>query len=165
MSKSIRNTFFTAILLVLTGLGVSWNEEVARQRNPVAIGEIVLAEFSAGEQATGDIKLDIELSRSQALLGQTQVVTINTLPFTDLNLAVRLPDGSFDDNLTRRVSADELGRYNWLLPLSDFKMAGQIEVFVMADLKGQTAASRKTFSVQTWQVDKLREEFLYPLVP
>jgi hypothetical protein len=165
MSKSIRNTFFTIVALVLTGLGVSWNEEVARQRTPVAIGQTVLAEFAGQEQSAGDFRLELELSRSTVLLGQFQVVTLRALPYSDLELTVRYQDGSFASNLSRRVTADELGRYTWRFQVNDFKAIGPVEVLAKATAGDRTAARRTLFTVQTWSKSVTTEEFTYPLVP
>lgn len=165
MSKSIRNTFFTIIALVLTGLGVSWNEEVARQRTPVAIGETVLAEFAGQERSAGDFRLDVELSRSQVLLGQFQVVSIRALPFAELDLALRYQDGTYSGGQSRRVAADELGRYTWRFQVDDFKAIGPVEVLVKATAGEQSAAQRTVFSVQTWSKSAPTEEFTYPLLP
>jgi len=165
MSKTIRNTLFTALILVLTGLGVSWNEDIARQKTPVAIGETVLAEFSAAELASGDLSLEVDLSRQTILLGQYQVVTIQTLPFADLDLALRLPDGQFDASQTTRKTADELGRYRWRFQVDDFQSIGRMEVLVKAGLGAQRAAIRQAFVVQTWNLAAPKEEFVYPILP
>lgn len=165
MSKSIRNTVFTSILLVLTGLGVSWNEVVALQRTPVAIGQSVLAEFSGGERTVGSFQLNVEISRQEMLLGQTQVVTIQTLPFADLDLVLKKNDGTFDEQLTTHVSADELGRYSWQFRLNDFRSVGTLEVIVKAILGVETSAARKIFTLQTWNNSESREEFFYPILP
>lgn len=165
MSKSIRNTFFTIIALVLTGLGVTWNEEVARQRTPVAIGQTVLAEFAGQEQSTGDFRLDVDLSRSQVLLGQFQVISIRAVPFAELDLALRYQDGTYGGGHSRHVAADELGRFTWRIQVDDFKAIGPVEVLVKATAGDQSAARRTVFSVQTWSKSTSTEEFTYPLIP
>lgn len=165
MSKTLRNTLFTALLLGLTGLGVSWNEEIARERTPIAIGETVLAEFSGQEQSTGNMKLEVELSRAAVLLGQYQVVTIETLPFADLDLALQKADGQFVVEQTLRSTADELGRYQWRFRVNDFGSVGPLQALVRASLGDKSAARRSSFVVQTWNEAKQREEFLHPIVP
>lgn len=165
MSKTIRNTLFTALLLTLTALGVNWNEEIARQATPVAIGQAVLAEFSGGEQSNGDLNLEIQLSRPTVLLGQYQVVSIQTVPFAELDLALLNSDGLFDAKLTRHATADELGAYRWRFQQNDFAAVGLVSVLVRARAGDQLAASRATFTLQTWSIGQQREEFRYPLLP
>ncbi len=165
MSKSIRNTVFTAALLALTGFGVSWNEEVARQQTPVAIGQSVLAEFSGREQTTGTLQLETELSRDTVLLGQYQVVTIRTAPFAELDLALQRPTGEFDTHLTRQAEADELGVYRWRFLINDFELVGSPIVLVKAGAGDQYAASRRSFTVQTWSSAEPMEEARHPIIP
>lgn len=153
------------VALVLTGLGVSWNEDIARQRTPVAIGETVLAEFSGQEQSTGDFTLETDISRTQVLLGQYQVVTIRTVPFAELDLALRNQDGVFQAEHNRHVTADELGRYTWRFQVDDFRSLGTVEVLVKATAGKLSAARRVVFTVQTWSKSNQSEEFSYPLVP
>lgn len=43
MSKTIRNTLFTAVVISLTYVGISWNKSVVTHRQPVATGSITLA--------------------------------------------------------------------------------------------------------------------------
>lgn len=165
MPKSIRNTLFTAVLLALTGFGVSWNEEIARQQTPVAIGQSVLAEFSGREQTAGSLRLDTELSRDTVLLGQYQVVTIRTVPFAELDLALQRPTGEFDANLTRKAEADELGVYRWRFLVNDFGLVGSPIVLVKAKAGDEYAARRRSFVAQTWSSTNATEETRHPILP
>ncbi len=165
MSKTIRNTLFTVAILTLTALGVEWNREIAKQQTPVAIGETVLAEFAGGEASSGQFNLEVKLSRTNVLLGQYQVVSVQTLPFAQLDIALIKPDGTFDQEQTVRAVADELGRYSQRFRLDDFHALGRFELMIKARSGDQSAASRAVFTLQTWDRPAAKEEILHPILP
>lgn len=161
--KTIRNTTFTVIVVVLTGVGVAWNKRTVAERQPVAIGQTVLAEVSSGKRQ--DFKLKVELSRSTVKLGQYQVITITALPFSNLHIVATSGNGNYERPETRRVTADETGRYSFRFKVADFHDLGMFTIAVKASSGAESANATETFTVQAWGKDDGSGDFVYPLLP
>lgn len=167
LTKTVRNTIFTIIVVILTGLGVVWNKNSIDRQKPVAIGQTVLADVSATGSAQDDFPLHVELSRSVVRLGQYQVVSISTQPFAELNIVTSGSNNRYERPETFRTTADETGKYVFRFRLDDFHDLGQFELVVQAKLADQRASAKQVFELKSWaEKEKVSEEkFLYPLVP
>ncbi len=174
MSRTLRNTFFTIAALVMTTLGLNWNEYIAKKSDPVAISQAVLASQEEAAATKDDtvkqFKLEIELSRQVVRLGQTQVVTITTVPNANLDIVTQYPNGSINNSQTIKAKADENGLFTQKYKLDDFHFLGVFHISVIATTKNRTATDLEKFVLQTWIKDQpgLTEEvtnYKYPLVP
>lgn len=172
MFKIVRNTAFTALALVLTAVGLSWNSRVALKNDPVAISQAVLA--SQTDQPVSDdnqqIPLEVDLSRKTVRLGQLQVVTITTVPGAELDIVTQYPDGSVNNSQTVRVVADQNGRYIQRYRLDNFRHLGVFHKTVVATTPTRTTTVGRKFVLQSWAKDQpgLAEEvtgYKHPLVP
>jgi hypothetical protein len=164
--KTIRNTAFTVLALGLVSFGVSWNEQVARTREPVAIGPAVLAQIGDNLSQQSDFPLHLELSRTVVRLGQFQVVTIQTRPFADLEIVTSDPTGNSNRPETFTATASETGQYKFRFKLDNFRELGQFVISARATTGPQQAYAQGTFVLQTWHEEpKVDEVFFHPLVP
>lgn len=172
MSRALRNTFFTIAALVMTTIGLSWNEDTIKSRDPLAISQAVLA--SQPEQPEAEtpqpFELKIEFSRQVVRLGQTQTVTIATVPGADLEIITQYPNGSINNSQTLKAKADENGRFIQRYKMDDFHFLGVFHVSVLATIENRTATALEKFILQTWisSAPELTEEitsYRYPLLP
>ncbi len=171
MSRTLRNTFFTIFVLILTTIGLSWNRTTIEQRDPVTISEAVLA--SQTEQPATEeqpFPLAISFSRDVVRLGQTQTVTFTTIPNAELEIVTQYPSGSVNNSQTQKVTVDQTGSYVQKYKLDDFHFLGVFHVSVVAYTANRTATASEKFVLQTWT--KTNQEILdevtdyrYPLVP
>ena len=171
MSRTLRNTFFTIAALVMTTAGLSWNRDIDKKTDPVAISQAVLASQPQNtENKDQSFKLDIEFSRQVVRLGQTQVVTISTVPNAELEIVTQYPNGSINNSQTIKAKADKSGQFIQKYKLDDFHFLGVFHVSVVATTKNRTSTDLEKFILQTWIADQpdLAKEitgYKYPLVP
>ncbi|MEX0594585.1 MAG: hypothetical protein WD157_00600 [Patescibacteria group bacterium] len=171
MSRTIRNTFFTIVALILTTIGLGWNKDIAKENDPVTISQAVLAsQTDASSTKEQPFPLKIEFSRQVVRLGQTQVVTINTLANAQLDIVTQYPNGSINNSQTLKAKADSNGQFIQKYKLDDFHFLGVFHVSVVATTKNRTSTDLEKFVLQTWisdQSELINEvtEYKYPLVP
>lgn len=167
MMKLVRNTLFTIVALGLTTLGLHWNKEIARQHDPLAIGRSVLASQNL-DTADQVFPLSISFSRPVMKLGQTQEMTIQTVPFAQLDVAVNFPDGSIFSEQTRRVVADQAGKFQVRFKINDFQHLGVAKAAVVAISNTKSSEATQVFAIQPWSADTTDESddrYVHPLVP
>lgn len=169
MGKSIRNTLFTAVVLTLAALGISWNRQaVESKRPPINVSPAVLA-FDSLNQPDQSFPLKLEFSRPKLKLGQYQLLTINTEPNAQLEITTTYPDGSTDNPQTLVATSDENGQYQLRFQLNDFKLLGSFFTYVHSVNNGQTADTSGQFSLDTWAADETPAPsdttYVYPLLP
>ncbi len=165
MPKAIRNTCFTFLALIVTAFGVHGNKRIAETHKPVANRLAVLADETLLSNVENSFPLTVELSRPVVRLGELQFVTIETRPFTDINVMAIGPNGQIDNDGTFNARADELGKYSFRFKLNDFRQLGSFRLIVKANLAGQQSVAEQSFKLQTWVDDHKEEEFVYPLLP
>lgn len=167
MIKLIRNTAFTIVAIGLTTLGLYWNKEIALRHDPVAIGRSVLASQTLGltEQI---FPLSISFSRPVMKLGQSQEMTIKTVPFAELDIVTTYPDGTIDNPQTIHAKADNKGNFKMKYKLNDFGHLGVIKAAVVATSETKTSEAAQVFALQPWSADtndQGDDRYVHPLVP
>lgn len=172
MSRAIRNTFFTIVALIMTTVGLEWNEDTARQNNPVAISQAVLASQLETEEETEEqnFPLTIDFSRQVIRLGQTQRVTFTTVPGAKLDIVTQYPNGSINNSQTLKVTADENGQYRQKYKLDNFRFLGVFHVSVIATIENRTNTALEKYVLQTWveknsELENAITDYQYPLLP
>ncbi|MCR4306992.1 MAG: hypothetical protein NUV80_00315 [Candidatus Berkelbacteria bacterium] len=166
MSKMVRNSIFTLIVLALTAVGLSWNKQIVRHADPVQISNTVLSSETQGDRQSFPLK--IEFTQTRVKLGQTQELKITTIANATLEIVTVYPDGSVNHAQTLRATADETGRYKLKFKLDDFSYLGVFETRVLAHSNNQEAQSSARFALQTWTPeDKAinQDGYVYPLLP
>lgn len=166
MAKLVRNSIFTILALLLTAVGLQWNQKVVRQTDPIAISETVLSAASAEDKQVFPLKL--EFARTHVKLGQYQEIKITTLPYAELKIVTVYPNGSINNPQTVQASSDETGHYSMKFKLDDFAFLGVFQTKVLASANGQESQTSARFALQTWiQSDKTlgTDGYTYPLVP
>ncbi|MEX1051872.1 MAG: hypothetical protein WEC83_00585 [Patescibacteria group bacterium] len=171
MSRTLRNTFFTIVVLILTTLGLSWNRETAAQHDPVTISQAVLAsrvENSAAQEQL--FPLTINFTRQVVRLGQSQTITFTTVPGAQLEIVTQYPNGSVNNSQTVKVTVDDTGSFVQKYKLDDFHFLGVFHVSAVAYTENRTATASEKFVLQTWTkasselLDEVTD-YRYPLVP
>ena len=172
MSRVIRNTFFTIVVLIMTTVGLEWNKDIAKQNDPVTISQAVLASQLEIKEATEDqvFPLEISFSRQVVRLGQYQVVTFRTVPRAKLDIVTQYPNGSINNSQTLRAVADENGVFTQKYKLDNFRFLGVFHVSAIATIKNRTNTVLEKFVLQTWVKNQpgLEEDitnYQYPLIP
>lgn len=171
MSRTLRNTFFTIVVLVLTTVGLSWNRTTTQQRNPVTISEAVLAsQTEPSNSEEQPFPLTVSFSREIVRLGQTQTVTFTTVPNAQLEIVTQYPNGSVNNSQTQKVTVDQTGIYTQKYKLDDFHFLGVFHVSAIAYTNNRTATASEKFVLQTWtktnkEVLEQVTDYRYPLVP
>ncbi len=171
MSRTLRNTFFTIVALILTTLGLNWNREITVQRDPVTISEAVLASQNEASQTEEQpFPLAITFSREVVRLGQSQTVTFTTVPGAELEIVTQYPNGSVNNSQTLKMTVDGSGSYVQKYKLDDFHFLGVFHVTAVAYTNNRTATASEKFVLQTWTksspaaLDEVTN-YRYPLVP
>jgi hypothetical protein len=168
MAKLVRNSIFTVIAVVLTAVGVGWNRRVMKDKDPVSIGQTVLADqpaLAASSQTT--IPLEVSFAHPVIKLGQTQELIVKTQPRAELKIVTIYPNGSINNPQTLTATADDVGQYSLKYKLADFHYLGTFQTVVEATVGGQTVEGRASFVLQTWiqTSDAPDSGYVYPLVP
>ncbi|MDP3992718.1 MAG: hypothetical protein Q8Q05_00665 [bacterium] len=166
MSKLVRNSIFTLVVLALTALGLSWNKQIVRHADPVQISNTVLSAESTN--VNQPFLLKVEFAKLHLKLGQTQEMKISTVPNATLEIVTVYPNGSVNHGQTLRATADETGRYRMKFKLDDFGYLGVFETRVLAQANNQEARSSARFALQSWTPDDSSistDGYVYPLVP
>lgn len=168
MSKTLRNSLFTVVAVSLTAVGVGWNRQVIKDKDPVAIGQTVLAEQPVESLAATGLPVSASYSRPNVKLGQSEELTVKTAPNADLEIVTIYPNGSVNNPQTLTATADEVGQYTLQFTPDDFHYLGIFQTVVVAKLGGETGQAKTTFTLQTWtQADQkpVDTTYVYPLVP
>lgn len=166
MLKIVRNTAFTALALVLTAVGLNWNQEIARERDPVAISQAVLAKKEVA--ANSDLPLEVEISRPNIKLNQYQTITIKTAPRSSLEIITVYPNGSINNPQTLTTVTDNNGHYELRFKLDNWHYLGLFRVIVTVQANSKTSRVERQFVLQTWsepQRDLTQPPYIYPLLP
>ncbi|MEK7202176.1 MAG: hypothetical protein AAB669_01435 [Patescibacteria group bacterium] len=166
MSKMVRNSIFTLIILALTAVGLSWNKRIVRYGDPVQISNTVLS--AEAFNVDQPFSLKVEYVQQRLKLGQTQEMKITTVANAKLEIVTVYPNGSVNHAQTLRATADETGRYKLKFKLDDFGYLGVFETRVLARANNQEARSSARFALQTWTPDDSAistDGYVYPLVP
>ncbi|MDP3993244.1 MAG: hypothetical protein Q8Q05_03495 [bacterium] len=166
MSKLVRNSIFTLVILALTAVGLSWNKQIVRRGDPVQISNTVLSAETTNTNQP--FLLKIEFAQQRLKLGQTQEMKISTVANATLEIVTVYPDGSVNHAQTLRATADETGRYKLKFKLDDFGYLGVFETRVLAQANNQEFRSSARFALQSWTPDDSSistDGYVYPLVP
>lgn len=166
MSKIIRNSIFTVIVLILTAIGLSWNKQIVRSGDPVQISNTVLS--VASTKVKQPFPLSVEFSKTHIKLGQYQEMKITTAANAKLEIVTVYPNGNVNNPQTLRASADETGRFFLKFKLDDFADLGVFETRVLARANDQQSQDAARFALQTWfQTSKSLDQdgYIYPLLP
>lgn len=166
MSKVVRNTVFTLVILALTAFGLGWNKQKLQKTDPVRISQNVLSSVESDDEQP--FKLELKFDRSHVKLGQYQEMSIQTEPFAELEIVTVYPNGSINNPQTLRATASETGQYANKFKLTDFAHLGVFETVVRATLGDKSAKTTGRFALQTWiQADKAlgNDEYIYPILP
>ncbi len=166
MSKMVRNSIFTLIVLALTAVGLNWNKSLVRHSDPVQISSTVLSAEATNTEQT--FPLAVEFAKPRVKLGQTQEMKITTVPNATLEIVTVYPDGSVNNAQTLRATADETGHFKLKFKLDDFSYLGVFETRVLARSNMQTSHGSARFALQSWTpIDRAVSEdgYVYPLLP
>ncbi len=166
MSKLVRNSIFTLIILILTALGLGWNKSIVRRGDPVQISSAVLSAQSV--ETHSPFSLAVKFAEPRLKLGQYQEMEISTVVGASLEIVTVYPNGSIDNPQTLRAVADETGQYKLRFKLDDFAFLGVFEARVIARSNGQVARASTRFALQTWAPAETaldKDGYVYPLVP
>jgi hypothetical protein len=168
--KVIRNSIFTALAVTLTVIAVDWNKEIARQRQPIAISQAVLAaQNPSGLTIDQAFPLSINFSRDEVKLGQYQEIIIRTVPFAELDIVTQYPDGSVSADQTFQAKASEGGEYRFRFKLDSFEYLGVFRISIAAYSDNKVSEASNHFLLKTWVSDELNPSgegnYVYPLVP
>lgn len=166
MSKMVRNSIFTLIILALTAVGLNWNKSVVRHSDPVQISSTVLSSETTNTKQA--FPLSVEFAQSRVKLGQVQEMKITTAPNATLEIVTVYPDGSVNNAQTLRAAADETGRFRLKFKLDDFGYLGVFETRVLAYSNSQVSQGSARFALQTWTPDNKAvsdDGYIYPLLP
>jgi hypothetical protein len=166
MLKIIRNTVFTATVLILTAVGIRWNNDVQAAKNPVSLGQTILASQSLGP-VTPDFPLTISMSAPQLRLGETETISVATVPNASLDIITQYPDDSVNHPQTFTATANNAGDYSFNIPVSDFRYLGVFRVSVAATSGSKTTEAVANFAVISWQetAGSPAGQYVYPLAP
>lgn len=172
MSRTLRNTFFTIVALILTTIGLSWNRETIEKRDPLTISQAVLASQVEESSTVQEqpFPLTISFTRDVVRLGQTQTVTFTTVPGAELEIVTQYPNGSVNNAQTLKTTADNSGVFVQKYKLDDFHFLGVFHVTAIAYTANRTASVSEKFVLQTWTkpspavLDEVTN-YRYPLVP
>jgi len=171
MKKAIRNTVFTVIAVSLTATSISWNKKVQgsqpiRERLSETTAVLAVQETPAAEA----FAFKLSVAKPYLKLNQSQVVTIETLPNTQLEIVVSYPNGSVNNSLTRTVNSDEKGQYRFDFKLSDFRFLGLFQISVTATNEDKVQTKTSRFILQRWidaegNLPSDEQNYLFPLEP
>lgn len=165
MWKIVRNSVFTVAVVALTAFGLKWNKSVTASFNPFSLNQTVAASQSSLPIQTS-FPLTLTLSAPQIRLGQTQTVSIATVPNAELEIVTQYPDGSINHPQSLHAVADGGGNYTLNIAVDDFHNLGAFRVSVVAISATKTAEAVSNFVVTSWQpTDSSQPHYLYPLVP
>jgi hypothetical protein len=162
MAKHIRNTFFTALVLMLTAFGLRWNKIVIQRGPQPLTGQSALA--GASKANASDFKLATSFSQPSVGLGQENWLNVKTLPFAQLDVLTTDPHGSRDQANSVHAKADEMGHYATRIVVSDFHQIGQFKTTITAQINGQQATVQDHYQV-TAQYEMAQSKYNYPLLP
>lgn len=159
MSKTIRNTFFTISILVLTSVGLKWHKAVGASQADPALSPSLLAGAQSG--LTPAFAVTADYLRPIVELGQTQLLTITTVPGSVVEVTTRTTDGQVVHALTKRVTS-QTGLVTLRTKLTKFDELGPITTIIRATNGGQAVVQTLRFqTVAAAQNDHHR----YPLLP
>lgn len=167
MPKHIRNSIFTVVALSLTAFGLSWNQQISKQKDPVFISSSVLSENLTKENEQ-PFPLKLDIARTHVKLGQYQEYKISTQPGAELEIVTVYPSGSINNPQTLQATTDETGSYSLKFKLDNFTHLGIFQIKVVAHLGSQSSQASGRFALQTWiQSDKTfsTNDYIYPLLP
>lgn len=140
MNKVVRNTVFTIILLVLTGLGLNWNTALLAKDQPLSIEKSVVS-----AQTTGSFNVGVTFNKSSVTLGQNQTISIVTEPNANLKIVVQYAGGIVDEAFTARTNPD--GSYIFGFTENNFRNTGVVIVKVLATSDKQTSQGEAEFNL------------------
>src|SRR6476620_8264320 len=130
MWKIVRNTIFTAAVVALTALGLQWHSRVAHSQSFVAAGTTVLA-GQTFNSTSPDFPLTVSFNSDRVRLGQSETVTITTLPGASLDVVTQYADSSTNNPSTFQGKADGDGTRVFNVTIDDFHNLGLVRVSVV----------------------------------
>lgn len=166
MWKTVRNTAFTVVVLLLTSLGLRWHSRVARSQSFVVAGATVLA-GQTFNSATPDFPLKINFNSPQVRLGQAETVTITTLPGAKLDVVTQYPDGSVTHPATFQMSVGGGGSQTFTVLIDDFHNLGLVRISAVATIGTKTTQTIGQYQVTPWELPTSDQTggYQFPLVP
>lgn len=163
--KSIRNTSFTLIVLVLAAIALSWNHQVIIER----LTSLQAASPPAVEPTSGNsLPLQVYVESSSVKVGGTFKATIATKPSANLSIQLVSPKAGVTSVL-ETAKADNDGYYVFQHQMSDYNFVGRVGLVVTTTL-GETKNTRSmSFILDTWGGSLSNElpqtSYQHPLVP
>lgn len=166
MSKVVRNTVFTAVALALTVIGIHWNKDLTLQADPLAVNRSVVASQPNG-QGVQNFPLEIKFYHPEMKLGQTQQLSVATVPFAELEIVTAYPNGSTNNDQTLIAKADQNGRFELRYKLNSFDDLGVFRTSVVATSATKTSDATSVFVLQPWATGNNPDEseYIHPLLP
>ncbi len=161
----IRNTAFTAVAVVLTALGLRWHGLVAQA--PLVLNAQAVALASQNAETSPDFPLKISFNAPQVHLGQTETVTVATLPGAQLDVVTQYPDGSTNNTGTFQLAAGASGRLSFNVTIADFHNLGLVRISAVATISSKTTQAIDQFQVTPWQLPGGGQpsDYQFPLAP
>lgn len=166
MFKTIRNTTFTVLVVLLTSFGLKWNSNTLQTLRPAGLNQAVLASQTFGQNSP-DFPLKISFNSPEVRLGQAETVTITSVPGATLEVITQYPDGSTDHPQTFQTTLDSNGSKTFSILIPDFHLLGQYRVSVVASAGTKTTEVIGQFAIIPWAFGTSATEngTVYPLVP
>ena len=149
MNKVVRNTIYTVLAITMTSVGLKWNKVVNAPHQPIALQKAVLASDAFTYTTSLQFPLSITFDKPAVSLGQLQTVTINTVPFANLDIVTKYPDNTVDHPQSLTAKGDGNGVYSLTFKVSDFHYLGSFQVNVVASSGNQTSQTFDQFVVKT----------------
>lgn len=152
--------------LVLTSMGLSWNEDIAASRQPLSSQAAVLAAQTVSDENSA-FPLQVKFSSPAVRLGQFQELLITTVPEAKLEVVTVYPDGTTNNLQTVLAVADKNGQYRLRFKMADFRNLGLFTTAVTATSGNKVAQAGSQFVLQTWaeSLPSANPDYVYPLVP
>jgi len=166
-SKSIRNTAFTLIILVLTAVGLEWNNQVVKNRRAeLAANSSVVS--SSNSKNSSSVSLEITIDKPQIKVSETFELTILTNPNAALEISLFSPKPDVTPIRTT-AQADGDGKYVYIYQMNDYNFLGRVVVEAVATSNKKSTTITDTFLLDTWGTSLTESipqfKYIYPLVP
>jgi len=163
--KTIRNTSFTLIVLVLAAIALSWNHQVIIER----LTSLQAASPPAVTSTSGSIlPLQVYAESSPVKVGGTFEATIMTKPNANLSIQLISPKAGVT-SVFETAQTTSSGYYIFQHQMSDYNFVGRVSLVVTVT-SGETKNVRATsFILDTWGGSLSSElpqtSYQHPLVP